>query len=230
MTEPTDTVEFPDPVANPAAHPLDLPAARADFVRSFLIRALLSPGLALVAAGLTWFVDENWARPVIVFVATALLGWLASQYFLRRAWQGIPRGRSDLTRALPIRWEFARVMLLASLLSTGVFVISHRLSDAAITDEVRLVTLGAALAAAVMSVIALLYALLRSGGDRRAALLSVPPTLALFASIAIASPRLVGETAVIDWSTVGLGAAMMLLVGAGACVWKLTEGRRAALG
>lgn len=229
MTGITEIVDLPDPAEQPLVHPLDVAAARPDFVRGYWTRALTTPGLSLVAAGLTWFIDENWVRPVIVFVATTLLGYLAAQFSFRRAWEYIPRGRRDLARELPFGWELTTALLFASLLSIGVFLVAHRLTDAAITDPVRAFTFGAALAATVMSVAVLLYELLRTGADRRAALLTVPPVLSLLVSVALTAPWLLGSTGVPDWATAGLGAAMMLLVGAGVVVWRLVESRRAAL-
>ena len=228
MTGITETVDLPDPAEQPLVHPLDLAAARPDFVRGYWTRALTTPGLSLVAAGLTWFIDENWVRPVIVFVATALLGYLAAQYSFRRAWEYIPRSRRDLARALPLAWELATALLFASLLSVGVFLVARRLTDAAISDPVREFTFGAAIAATVMSLAVLLYNLLRRDTDRRATLLSLPPVLSLLGSVALTAPWLLGASGTTDWSTVGLGAAMMVLAGAAVTVWRLVESRRAA--
>ena len=227
MTGITETVDLPDPAEQPLVHPLDVAAARGDFMRGYWTRALTSPGLALVAAGLTWFIDENWVRPVIVFVATALLGYLAAQFSFRRAWEYIPRSRRDLSRPLPLLWELATALLFASLLSVGVFLVAQRLTDDAITAPVREFTFGAALAATVMSLVVLIYELLVPRRPRRAILLGLPPVVALLGSVALTTPWLLGPGGPQDWSTVGLGAATVVLAGAAHTVWTLIESRRA---
>jgi len=214
----TETVELPDPAVQPLVHPLDLPAARADFRFAFWIRALTNPGTALVLAALTWFLNESPVVPVVVFVTLAVLGHFAAAWSDRRAWGYIPRRRQDTTRRLPFGWQLGRSVIFAALLWVGVLLVALRLQDA--DSGVRDYSLGSALAVVALMIVVLAVR------HSRAALFDIPSIVALAASLAIAwswMPR-----AAVDPSIVLMGALVMLAVGVVVGLGKLVEQRGTA--
>ena len=221
-----ETVALPDAAEHPLVHPLDLPEARGHFRRAFVIGALTSPGLALVLAGLSWFLGESWVTPVIVFVSTAVLGWLARRYSLREAWAYIPRKRRDHDRPLPFAWLFGSALLFASLLAIGVLLVARRLGADDIDPGIRDYTFGAGAAAAILSLVVFGIASIRGRVPRRSTLFTLPPIVALAGAVAAAYPIIFGADGPGDWRTVATGGAITLVVASIAGGWRLVEERR----
>lgn len=226
----TETVELPDPAVQPLVHPLDLPEARRDFRFAFWIRALTNPGTALVLAALTWFLNESWVLPVVVFVILAVIGHFAAAWSDRQAWGFIPRKRRDDARRLPFSWLLGRALIFASLLAVGLALVTVRLStgSAQIADGVNEYVVAMGAVAAAMSLVVFVVQLVR-GPDRRAIAFSLPPIVAVVASVIFAAWVLFRDDAP-SWPDLRAGALIMFAAGVIVGVGRLVEQRRSPAG
>jgi hypothetical protein len=211
-----ETVALPPVEEQPLVHPLDLPEARRDFRLAFWIRALTSPGTALIIASLSWFVAESWVGPVATFFALAVIGYFAAAWSDREAWSFIPRKRQDRSRTLPFSWELGRSVIVAALLSVGVLLLASRLNW--VPTPVREYILGAGTAVAAMSLAVVV--IVRS----RAVLFSLAWIIGLAASIVLG--YFLFFTGNVHLDGVLMGGLITLGIGAIVGGFKLIEQRR----
>ena len=222
-----ETVDLPDPATQPLIHPLDLPAARAEFRTGWLIASATSLPVAALAAGIAAYLGRGVLGPIAAFLTLIVLGALASRWFMNRAWDYIPRKRQDRDRSLPRSWDLGGAAILALVLGIALLLFVFRFDDADVPLDVRSFTFGAAGVAAVLVVLDAVTGLIRPAGRNRA-LVSLP-------GVAV-----VGVAAVLAWTTwfdgdadsslLLWGAGMMAVAGVLAGAQRLRERRRTVPG
>ena len=229
MRHLSELVDLPDPAVQPLVHPLDLASARLLFRNSWLIDVLTSPAVGLGVAAIIWFLSRSYVVPLVAGALIVLAGSFASRFYRDEAWAFIPRKRQDRGRRLPRAWELASGLVLASLLVVDVALVGLRLGQSDIPREVREVTFGLAIGAAVVLALDLIARVrLHAGG--RTILSTLPVLAALVASSAIGYNALFGASGLASPALVLWGAAAMLVVGAGYAVWLQIDGRRGVNG
>ncbi|HEY0804148.1 MAG TPA: hypothetical protein VGD84_03755 [Pseudonocardiaceae bacterium] len=214
MNDITEIVDLPDPSVQPLVHPLDLPPARPEFRRSWLVGAFASPAVGLCVAALIWFAGHSYLPPVIAGVAIIVIGAFGGHYFARRAWDFIPRRRQDRHRPLPVSWDLSASLVSAAALFVTMLLVANRLGQSDVSSTVRDVTFGIAAAVAFLMVIEFAGRLVSA---RRQALLSLPCVAAVLGIVVIAYRDFSGS-AVTWW---GFGG--MLAFGVCVAAWKVAS-------
>lgn len=231
MKNVTETVDLPDPAVQPLVHSLDLPEARRDFRRAWLIQSLANPAVCLCLAAIAWFLSESWVPPLFVFAATLGFGWMATRWSLRAAWEYIPRKRQDRFRTLPIRWPLGAAAILTVVLTAATVLLGLRLARPDVALGVREVSFGSGVAVCALALIVLVIALLRRRRPARDVLLGLLPiagvAVGVFAGYrAMFAGRGIESWQGDSWQNVAIGAAIMVVGGVLAGVWRLIEERR----
>ena len=147
-----EEVDLPDPEVQRLVHPLDLPQARGQFRTAWLIGALTSVPVAALVAAIVAYATRNPAPPIIVFLALAVFGAMASRWHRERSWDYIPRKRQDRDRPLPRVWDIASSGVLALVFGIALLLIVFRLDDGDVSAEVLSFTFGMGAVAALLVV------------------------------------------------------------------------------
>jgi hypothetical protein len=222
-----ETVDLPDPATQPLIHPLDLPAARAEFRTGWLIASATSLPVAALVAGIAAYLGRGVFGPIAAFLSLLILGALASRWFMNRAWDYIPRKRQDRDRPLPRSWDLGAAAILALVLGVALLLFVFRFDDADVPLDVRSFTFGSAGVAAVLVVLDAVSGLVRPAGRNRA-LVSLPGVAVVVVAAILAWTRWFDGDA--DSSLLLWGAVMMAVAGVLAGAQRLWERRRAAPG
>ncbi|MEO3941083.1 hypothetical protein V3C41_08395 [Paenarthrobacter nicotinovorans] len=119
-----EKVQLPDPQTHFLVHPLDLPAARKEFLLGWWLGVFATPQVYTALLAFFWAVSNNYVTPVLVpLVLVVIAGWVGSR-LTRGAWDYIPRKRHDRQRRLPgLRISAALVTSLALLAGLVVFML-----------------------------------------------------------------------------------------------------------
>lgn len=119
-----EKVQLPDPQTQFLVHPLDLPAARKEFLLGWWLGVFATPQVYTALLAFFWAVSNNYVTPVLVpLVLVVIAGWVGSR-LTRGAWDYIPRKRHDRQRRLPgLRISAALVTSLALLAGLVVFML-----------------------------------------------------------------------------------------------------------
>lgn len=218
-----EEVELPDPEVQRLVHPLDLPEARQQFRNAWLIGALTSVPVSALVAAIVAYLTRSPVPPIIVFLALAVFGAMASRWSGERSWDYIPRKRQDRDRPLPRLWDIVSAGVLALVFGIALLLIVFRLADGDVSAEVRSFTFGGAAVAALLVVGDTLIGLLRPAGRRRA-LAGLPGAAVVVAATVLAWAIWFdgdADTTLLFWGAVTV-AAGGVLAGAG----KLWDRRR----
>jgi hypothetical protein len=180
-----EMVTLPDPETQPLVHPLDLPEARTQFRRGWLVRSCTSLPVATLVAAVVAYAGRNAVGPIAVFVALVGFGTLAGRWFTDRAWDYIPRTRQDRDRPLPRLWDLASAAVLALALGVALLLIVFRLDRDDVPVEVRAFTFGMCAVAALLVVADAALGLVRPARRRRA-LAALPGVVVVAAATILA--------------------------------------------
>lgn len=217
MNDIIEIVDLPDPAVRPLVHPLDVPPARRELLRSWLLTTFASPAVALCIAALIWFTGHAYLPPVLAGVTIIVFGVVAGRWFADRAWDFIPRKRQDRGRALPISWDLVGAIVAAVALFVTLLLVAHRLDQSDVSRPVRDATLGVAVAVALLMIAELVVRLvIGRGAARRRALLSLPAIVAVVGIVVIVHRDVSGVSAATWW-----GAGGMVVFGVVAVTGKL---------
>jgi hypothetical protein len=220
-----EEVELPDPEVQRLVHPLDLPRARGQFRTAWLIGALTSVPVAALVAAIVAYATRSPGPPIIVFLALAVLGAVASRWHRERSWDYIPRKRQDRDRPLPRLWDIASAGVLALVFGVALLLIVFRLDDGDVSAEVLSFTFGMGAVAALLVVGDTVIGLIRPAGRRRA-LAGLPGAVVVVAATVLAwTMWFDGDTdaTLLFWGAVSMAAAGVL-AGAGR-LWERRRGR-----
>lgn len=220
-----ETVALPDPETQRLVHPLDLAESRGLFRTGWLIGACTSLPVAALIAAIVAYAGRTAVGPIIVFLALAIIGALASRHNIDRSWDYIPRKRQDRDRPLPRLWELTSAAILAVVLGIALLLIVFRLDDADVPVDVRSYTFGTCGVAALLVVADAVAGLIRPAGRRRA-LASLPGVTVVAVATILAYAQWFdadANTSLIFWGALSMAGAAVL-AGAG----RLWERRRVA--
>jgi MFS family permease len=220
-----EIVDLPDPETQPLVHPLDLPEARAEFRRAWLVGAATGLPVAALVAGIIAYLTTSVVAPIIAFLALTVFGTLAKRWATNRAWDYIPRKRQDRARPLPRAWDLGAAAILALVLGIALLLIVYRLDDADVPLDVRSFTFGMCAVAALLILADAVFGLLRPAGRSRA-LASLPGVAVVAVATVLAYVTWFdgdADSSLLFWGA-GSMAAAGLLAGAG----RIRERRRAA--
>jgi hypothetical protein len=218
-----EEVDLPDPEVQRLVHPLDLPQARGQFRTAWLIGALTSVPVSALAAAIVAYATRSPWPPIIVFLAPAVLGALASRWHRERSWDYIPRKRQDRDRPLPRLWDVASSGVLALVFGIALLLIVFRLDDGDVGADVLSFTFGMGAVAALLVAGDTVIGLARPSGRRRA-LAGLPGAVVVTGATVLAWVMWFDgdiDTTLLFWGAVTMAAAGVL-VGAG----KLWDRRR----
>jgi hypothetical protein len=116
-----EQVQLPDPEQHFLVHPLDLPAARSEYLKGWWLGILATPQVFTAVLAALWAISNNYATPVIVPLVLAVIAGLVGSQFTRAAWDYIPRRRHDKHRRVP-RLVFAAAAIKALSLLAGLVI------------------------------------------------------------------------------------------------------------
>lgn len=227
MSEMEELVTLPDPAVQPLVHPIDLPEIRADYRFGWLIGLLSAPAVGLAVGVLAWRLGAGYVIPVIAGVSLVAIGAWVRRARMDDAWAHIPRRRQDRERVLPGTWELADGIVSAVAIVFAAALAAPALVTPDIPAGVREFVLGAAGAVAVLVALDLVASLTLRRGSFVDRPWYAPP---IVVGVAIAAVIGAGVLATPGTSLLtrdaGLGAAMMLAVGAAIGLWGLRSPRR----
>jgi hypothetical protein len=221
----TELVDLPDPAVQPLVHPLDLPAARRLYRRSWWTGALSGWPVGVLVAALVWFASGSYLIAVLVGALVLVLGPLAARMPATEAWGHIPRRRQDRARPAPLAWEVGAAAVGALLLAAAIVLTALRLDRPAVPVGVRQVVLGMGAAVVLLAVLDAAGGLRRAAGGRRA-LLKLPGIVATAVGLTIGYGVLFGASGAGLAGQSAWGAGGMLAAGAVTAGWRLAVGRR----
>ena len=116
-----EQVQLPDPEQHFLVHPLDLPAARSEYLKGWWLGIVATPQMFTALLAALWVISNNRVTPVLVpLLLTVIAGFVGSQ-FTRAAWDYIPRRRHDRNRRLT-RLAFAAAAIKALALLAGLVI------------------------------------------------------------------------------------------------------------
>jgi hypothetical protein len=197
-------------------HPLDLPQARDQFRTAWLIGALTSVPVAALVAAIVAYATRSPIPPIIVFLALAVLGALASRWHRERSWDYIPRKRQDRDRPLPRLWDLASSGVLALVFGIALLLVVFRLDDGDVSADVLSFTFGMGAVAALLVLGDTVIGLIRPAGRRRA-LAGLPGAVVVAGATVLAWVMWFDgdiDTTLLLWGAVSMAAAGVL-AGAG---------------
>jgi hypothetical protein len=231
MSELEEVVQLPDPAVQPLVHPIDLAETRGDYRFAWLVGVLSGPAVGLAVGVMAWRLGAGYVIPVVAGLSLVAIGAWARRARLEEAWAYIPRRRQDRARVLPRVWDLADGIVSA----VGIVIAALLAAPALVTPDipagVREFVLGAAAAVAVLVALDLVASItVRRGSfvDR--------PWYASPIVVGVAIAALIGAGVLATPGTslltrdAGLGAAMILAVGAALGLWGLRTPRRAVGG
>lgn len=228
----TETVNLPDPSVQPLVHPLDLPEARREFRKAWLIDSLSNAAVCLCLAAIVWFLTESWVPPAFVFAATLGFGWMARRWSLREAWEFIPRKRQDRARPLPAFWTVGSAVTLAIVLAAASVLLGLRLARPDVTLGVREVCIGGAVAACVLGAVTIAAKLILRRRPAVEALSGLLPLAGVVTGVVVGYYAMfrhhtIENWGISSWSNAGIGAALVVVAGVASWLWKAQERRTA---
>jgi len=215
-----EVVNLPDEAEQPLVHPFDLPKARADFRRAWLVEAFASPPVGIMVAGIIAVVSQNYLASLIAGATVVGFGALAGAFFRREAWDHIPRRRQDRGRPLPLAWDLGSAVIRAAVLALAILLIAVRLGRSEVPGDVREFTFGMSAAVVVLQLAEIGWMLVTLS-TQRSVLLKVPAVVAVAATLTAAYPILFEDGAPGVTPLVVDGAVTMLVVGAAVGGWTL---------
>jgi hypothetical protein len=116
-----EQVQLPDPEQQFFVHPLDLPAARSEYLKGWWLGIVATPQMFTALLAALWVISNNRVTPVLVpLVLTVIAGFVGSQ-FTRAAWDYIPRRRHDRHRRMT-RLALAAASIKALSLLAGLVI------------------------------------------------------------------------------------------------------------
>ncbi|WP_346925636.1 hypothetical protein [uncultured Arthrobacter sp.] len=116
-----EQVQLPDPEQQFFVHPLDLPAARGEYLKGWWLGIVATPQMFTALLAALWVISNNRVTPVLVpLVLTVVAGFVGSQ-FTRAAWDYIPRRRHDRHRRMT-RLALAAASIKALSLLAGLVI------------------------------------------------------------------------------------------------------------
>lgn len=95
-----EKVQLPDPEQLFLVHPLDLPAARSEYLKGWWLGIAATPQVFTALLAALWVVSNNRVTPVVVPLAFTVVAGFAGARFTRASWDYIPRRRHDSQRRL----------------------------------------------------------------------------------------------------------------------------------
>ena len=208
-----EEVDLPDPEVQRLVHPLDLPQARGQFRTAWLIGALTSVPVAALVAAIVAYATRSPGPPIIVFLALAVLGAMASRWYRERSWDYIPRKRQDRDRPLPRLWDIASSGVLALVFGIALLLIVFRLDDGDVSAAVLSFTFGMGAVAALLVVGDTVIGLIRPSGRRRA-LAGLPGTVVVAGATVLAWTMWFdgdADATLLFWGAVSMAAAGVLV-------------------
>jgi len=121
VTPIEEQVQLPDPEQHFLVHPLDVPAARREYLKGWWLGILATPQMFTALLAALWVISADRVTPVIVPLGlTVVAGYVGAQ-FTRAAWDYIPRRRHDRHRR-PARLAVAAAAIKAVLLLAGLVI------------------------------------------------------------------------------------------------------------
>ena len=116
-----EQVQLPDPEQQFFVHPLDVPAARGEYLKGWWLGIVATPQMFTALLAALWVISNNRVTPVLVpLVLTVVAGFVGSQ-FTRAAWDYIPRRRHDRHRRMT-RLALAAASIKALSLLAGLVI------------------------------------------------------------------------------------------------------------
>ncbi|MFF2031428.1 hypothetical protein [Arthrobacter sp. NPDC058192] len=116
-----EQVQLPDPQQRFLVHPLDLPAARGEYLKGWWLGIAATPQVFTALLAGLWAVSNNYVTPVVApLLGTVIAGFVGSR-FTRAAWDYIPRRRHDTHRRLT-RLAVAAAAIKALALLAGLLI------------------------------------------------------------------------------------------------------------
>ncbi|WP_426225233.1 hypothetical protein [Pseudarthrobacter sp. DSP2-3-2b1] len=113
-----EQVQLPDPRQQFLVHPLDLPAARKEYLKGWWLGIAATPQVFTALLAALWAVSNNHVTPVLVPLLLAVAAGFTGSRFTRAAWDYIPRRRQD-TRRRPSQLAAAEAAIKALALLAG---------------------------------------------------------------------------------------------------------------
>ncbi|HKW06637.1 MAG TPA: hypothetical protein VJS19_03610 [Candidatus Dormibacteraeota bacterium] len=225
MNQVREVVELPNVNQQLLVHPLDVADARGMFRNAWLIAELTSPAAALGVAAVIWYLSGSFVIPLIAAVVLVVAGTLSTTLLRAESWAFIPRRRQDRSRPLPGTWQLSSGLLVGSLLVVSVVLVSLRLAESGVPNDVRELTFGMAVGAGLIVAIDLL-ARMRRPSSVTTPMSAIPVVFALVSCVAIAYRALFGSGAFVVDGLAVWGAFTMIAVGAVYALWPRIAGRR----
>lgn len=95
-----EQVQLPDPQQQYLVHPVDLPAARKEYLKGWWFGVAATPQVFTALLAGMWVISNNYVTPFLAPLTVLVIGTFSSSRFIRAAWDYIPRKRHDADRRL----------------------------------------------------------------------------------------------------------------------------------
>jgi hypothetical protein len=228
MSEMEELVRLPDPLVQPLVHPVDLPETRGNYRFGWLVGVLAAPAVGLAVGVLAWRLGAGYVIPVVAGLSLVVIGAWVRRARMDDAWAHIPRRRQDRERVLPRTWELADGIVSAVAIIVAAALAAPALVTPDIPAGVREFVLGAAAAVAVLVAIDLIASItLRRGSFVGRPWYALPIVVGVVVAAVIGASVLGTPGTSLLTRDAGLGAVMMLAVGAAIAAWGIVAPRRA---
>lgn len=226
MSDIEELVELPDVAIQALVHPVDLEATRSDYRSGWLVGVLSAPAVGLVVGLVAWRLGAGFVMPIIAGGSLVALGAWVRAARIDDAWAHIPRRRQDRGRVLPRAWELADGTLTGAALMVAALLAADGLRRADVPSEVHQFIVGAAAALVVLVALDLAASVaLRRGTFVARPLYALPIVVGLALAVIVGAGVLASGGMPLLASNTGLGAGMMLAVGAAVGLWAVVRPR-----
>mgnify|MGYP000265028149 FL=1 len=220
-----EQVQLPDPEQHFLVHPLDLPAARSEYLKGWWLGILATPQMFTALLAALWVISRDRVTPVIVPLAlTVVAGYVGAQ-FTRAAWDYIPRRRHDRHRR-PARLAVAAAAIKAVLLLAGLVIFLFWADAQGFASSFNSYPLG--MAAALVVILAMDLAVrLGRGRSEQADILGCLLTLLVAAAAVWGGFTLLPDRAdSLQWTGLMAGAGTLVVAWAGWLGYSAWRARR----
>lgn len=185
-----EAVQLPEPGVKQFLHPVDVPQARALYLRGWWFGRLRSVPVAVALGAVVWMLTGTLFAALVSPAVTFAIAFFAHRWFTARAWDYIPRKRQSSGGATSLRLLAAVIDALA--LVTAAAAITIEAADQRVPTGVLAFALGSAAAVVILQVIEIVVLLVRHRGR-----LEVLPRVVLLAGVisAVVVAVLIGGSA-----------------------------------
>ena len=220
-----EQVPLPDPEHHFLVHPLDLPAARSEYLKGWWLGIVATPQMFTALMAVLWVISNNRVTPVMVPLALTVIAGFVGAQLTRAAWDYIPRRRHDRHRR-PARLAYAAAAIKAISLLAGLVIFLFWADAQGFSGSFSSYPLGMGAALVVILAIDLAAGLGRGPSERADILGSLFTLLVATAAVWGGFTLLSDPADSLQWTGLLAGAATLVAVWAGWLVFSAWQTRR----